>query len=92
MELKILQGNNLAESSQKAADDDMYGEILEKYSTQSKKDKDSKIITKDNAKEACSELYEKKNNVDSFDAQDQIKKQFAEVWGQHDILNNGYID
>ena len=68
MELKILSGNNLAESSQKAAEDDLYGDILEKYGSQSKKDKDTKILTKDNAKDACSELYEKKNNVDSYDA------------------------
>jgi len=33
MELKILQGNNLADSSQKAAEDDFFNEILEKYET-----------------------------------------------------------
>ena len=70
MELKILTGNNLAVSSQKAAEDDMYGEILEKWATKSKRSKDDQVLTKDNAKEACSELYEKKNNVDSYDAQD----------------------
>mmetsp|Transcript_4689 Transcript_4689/g.7987 ORF Transcript_4689/g.7987 Transcript_4689/m.7987 type:complete len:154 (+) Transcript_4689:1-462(+) len=67
MELKILQGNNFAETSQKAADDDLFNEVLEKYATASKKDKDEKIFTKDNALEACSEIFEKKLNVDSFE-------------------------
>lgn len=31
MELKILEGNNLAESSEKDAEDDMINGVLEKY-------------------------------------------------------------
>ena len=92
MELKILQGNNLADASDKAADDDLFGEILEKYSSASKKDKDTKILTKDNAYEACAEIYEKKMNVDSFEKQEEIKKAFNKVWEEHDNLKKGYID
>ena len=85
MELRILSGNNLATSSQMAADDDLFHETLEKYSTQSKKDKDLKIITKDNALEACSELLEKKNSLDGFEAMGQVKTKFGKVWELHDI-------
>ena len=92
MELNILSGNMLSENSQRAVDDDMYGEVLEKYGSTSKKDKDMKILTKDNAKEACAELFGKQNNVDSFDAQDKINKQFSQVWKDHDVLNRGFID
>ena len=45
MELKILSGNNLAEKSDKADEDDMMKEILEKYGSQSKKSKDQQILT-----------------------------------------------
>ena len=68
-ELKILQGNNLAESSNKASEDDLFNEILDKFVTKSKKGSDDEIITKDNAKEALTELYEKKlNDVDGYKA------------------------
>ena len=67
MELKILSGNNFADSSQKAADDDLFNESLEKFATTSKTDKDTKILTKDNAYEACAEVYGKKTNVDPYE-------------------------
>ena len=68
-ELKILQGNNLAESSNKANEDDLFNEILDKFVTKSKNKGDDEIITKDNAKEALTELYEKKlNDVDGYKA------------------------
>ena len=92
MELKILQGNNLAESSQKTADDDMQQEILEKFSTASKADKNTMIMTKENAEEACVEIYSRKWGMDSFDAQDKVKSQFAKIWKEHDINNKGFID
>ena len=56
MELKILSGNNVAEASQKAADDDMYNEILEKYAVSSKGD-EKRVLSRETALEACTELY-----------------------------------
>ena len=92
MELKILSGNNFAESSSKAADDDMFGDILEKFGTAGKHKDDNKILTKEMGLEACTELYEKKNQVDGFDAMEATKKVFNKLWDQHDISNAGYID
>ena len=67
--MKILQGNNFAETSNKASEDDLFNEILDKFVTKSKKASDDEIITKDNAKEALTELYEKKlNDVDGYKA------------------------
>ena len=82
----------MAESSQKTADDDLQGEILEKFSTASKSDKNSMIMTKENAEEACVEIYSKKWSMDSFDVQDKVKSLFAKIWKEHDINNKGFID
>lgn len=82
----------MAESSQKTADDDLQGEILEKFSTASKSDKSLMVLTKENAEEACVEIYSKKWSMDSFDAQDKVKSQFAKIWKEHDINNKGFID
>jgi hypothetical protein len=57
MELKILEGNNLAESSTKAEEDDFLNGILDKYLTAGKTDKDLKKISKADAQEAASDLY-----------------------------------
>jgi len=57
MELKILEGNNLAESSAKAEEDDFLNGILDKYLTPGKSDKDLKKISKADAQEAASDLY-----------------------------------
>jgi len=82
----------LAESSQKTADDDLQGEILEKFSTSSKADKNAMILTKENAEEASVEIYSRKWSMDSFDAQDKVKNLFAKIWKEHDINNKGFID
>lgn len=75
--MKILQGNNLAESSNKANEDDLFNEILDKFVTKSKSKDGDEIITKDNAKEALTELYEKKlNDVDGYKAQEEVKNKF----------------
>ena len=87
MELKILSGNNLADSSSKAADDDMYGDILDKFATAGKNKADNKILSKEMGLEACTEMYEKKNGVDGFDAMEATKKVFNKLWDQHDISN-----
>ena len=49
MELKILSGNNLAEDSDKANEDDFFNGVLEKYLTAGKSDKDLKTLTKADA-------------------------------------------
>lgn len=49
MELRILTGNDIAESSKKAYDDDLYNAAIEKFQSDSKTDKDAKILTKENA-------------------------------------------
>lgn len=68
-ELKILQGNNFADTSSKASEDDLFNGILDKFVTKSRGSADDEIITKDNAKEALTELYEKKlNDVDGYKA------------------------
>ena len=49
----------------------MFNDILDKFATSSKKGKadDDKILTKDNAKDAMTELYEKKlNDADGYKA------------------------
>lgn len=93
-ELKILQGNNMETSSNKASEDDLFNEILDKFVTKSKnKGEDEEIITKDNAKEALTELYEKKlNDVDGYKAQEEVKNHFNALWTDHDIMTKGYID
>lgn len=45
MELKILSGNNLAEKSDKADEDDQMKEILDKFGSPSKTNKDEQILT-----------------------------------------------
>ena len=47
----------------------MFNEILDRFVTKSKSKDDDEIITKDSAKEALTELYEKKlNDVDGYKA------------------------
>lgn len=49
MELKILEGNNLADKSEKDEEDDVINGVLDKYLTPGKSDKDLKKITKADA-------------------------------------------
>jgi|TARA_B110000305_G_C19194510_1_gene518189 hypothetical protein len=56
-ELRILQGNQMAESSQKAYDDDLYNGAIDKYASDSKEDKGTRILTKDAALEAATDLF-----------------------------------
>lgn len=59
----------------------MFNEILDKFATSSKKNSDNAILTKDNAKDAITELYEKKlNDGDGYKAQEQVKKNFEALW------------
>lgn len=66
MELKILEGSNLAESSTKAEEDDFFNGILDKYLSPGKTDKDLKKISKADAQEAASDLFQEKKKIDSF--------------------------
>ena len=75
MELKILSGNNLPDASQKAAEDDLYNECLEQFTSTNKGD-NSSIVTKENALEAATLLFQKKNNIDSYDALEKAKSKF----------------
>ena len=92
MELKILQGNMLADSSSKAAEDDLFNEVLEKFQTPSKKDQSINVLNKEAAQEACTELYEKKVGVDGFAAMEKVKVIFAQKWTDHDVSKAGFID
>lgn len=89
MELKILQGNNLAEASTKAADDDYFQELLDRHSSDRSGEK---ILLRADAKEACVEIYEKTKDSDPFKAGDQVNNMFGQMWNEHDLHNNGYID
>lgn len=82
----------MAESSQKAYDDDLYNGAIDKYATDSKEDKNSRVLTKENALEACVDLFQKKDDVDNFEAQDKVKKKFNKLWDEHDNLKYGFID
>lgn len=42
--------------------------------------------------EACIDLFQNKDNIDSFDAQDKVKKKFNKLWDEHDNLKKGFID
>ena len=68
MELKILQGNNLAESSDRAADDDLFNEVLDRYA--SKDSEGTEVLKQADMKEAVEEIYEKKKESDPFKAQE----------------------
>jgi hypothetical protein len=58
MELRLLTGSYTETSSNKAAEDDLLSEVLEKYGSISSSEKDRKILTRENASEAAVELME----------------------------------
>ena len=73
-ELRILQGNSMAESSQKSYDDDLYNNAIDLHATDSKTDKGTRILTKENALEACTDLFEKKDDTNTPESQEKLKK------------------
>ena len=89
MEYKILSGNNLAESSAKADENDQIMEVLEKYGTGKE---DNRLLTKENAKEACTEVWSQKKGVDSYEAMDVVNNAFSKAWKLHDVLHKNVID
>ena len=90
MELKILQGNNLAEKSDRAEDDDWFNEVLEKHTTNDSSG--NKILKFDDAKEAAEEVYEKKIESDPFKAQEKMAELFPKLWKEHAINGALTID
>lgn len=89
-ELKILSGNNMAESSARAGEDDTINEVLDKFSKQGKGG--TEIIAKDDAQDACNEIYEKIRQVDSYTAIDDVKAKFNKVWNEHDVNNQTFLE
>ena len=87
---KSLKNNRVVE---KAAEDDLFNECIDKFSSASKENKDISVLTKDNAKEASIELISKKDNIDYMDAEAKVKKsKFDKIWDEHDNMNKGFID
>ena len=89
MELRILQGNNFVDSSEKANEDDYINEVLDKYAHQKNGEK---VLNKEDAKEACLEVYEKKKENDPFKASEQMAEMFPKLWKEHDVMQKDFID
>ena len=89
-ELKILSGNNMAESSARAGEDDVINEVLDKYAKKGKGG--DEIIAKDDAQDACNDIYEKLRGVDSYAAIDKVKEKFAQLWAEHDVNNQTFLE
>ena len=66
----------MAESSAKSGEDDTINEVLDKFTKASKGG--DEIISKDDAQEACNDIYEKLRGVDSYTAIDKVKENLAE--------------
>lgn len=64
MEFQILSGQYTATASTKADEDDEFQEILEKAATQKGQDK---VLTKDNATDAATELMEQRHKAETMD-------------------------
>jgi hypothetical protein len=90
IELKILSGNNFADSSAKAGEDDVINEALDKFTKQGKSG--TEIIARDDAQDACNEIYEKIRHVDSYTAIDDVKAKFNKVWTEHDVNNTNILE
>ena len=54
----------------------MFNEILEKYAVTDKSNPDNRVLSRETALEACTELYQQKNGVDGFDAEAATRKVF----------------
>lgn len=77
-ELKILSGNNMAESSTRSGEDDVINEVLDKYTKANKAGEE--VIARDDMQEACNDIYEKIRGVDSYAAIDKVKEKFNQLW------------
>ena len=90
MELNILQGNNLAESSSKADDDDLFNDVLERHS--SKDGQGNTVLRQADMKEAVEEVYEKKKESDPFKAQESVNEIFPKLWEDHAVNGEMELD
>ena len=90
LELKILSGNMMSEYSAKAGEDDVINEALDKFTKQGKSG--SEVIAKEDAQDACNEIYEKIRQVDSYTAIDDVKAKFNKVWAEHDVNNQTFLE
>jgi len=51
------------------------------------------MLSKENAKEAATELISKKDGIDMVDAEAKIRKSsFVKLWDEHDNMSKGFID
>lgn len=89
MELKILQGNNGADASQKAADDDFFNEVLAKHAQKDSSGND--VLRMDEAKEAAEEVIERSES-DPMKAQERTNEIFPKMWKDHAINGAMMID
>ena len=89
-ELKILSGNNMAESSARSGEDDVINEVLDRYTKKGKSG--DEVIAKDDAQDACNDIYEKLRGVDSYAAIDKVKEKFAQLWAEHDVNNQTFLE
>ena len=92
MELKLLQGGSFANSEERVADDELFNEVLDKFSVDSSSEKNTKVLHRDPAKDAMQEILERKKHLDTWAALDVIKKNFDELWSSHDVTSKGFID
>lgn len=51
-----------------------------------------KTLSKSDAKEAASDIYQEKKKLDSFAAMAEVNNVFSKFWTDHDILGKGVID
>ena len=58
----------------------MFNDILEKYAVTDKTNPDRRVLSRETAMEACTELYSAKNSADGFDAQEATRKVFGQIW------------
>jgi hypothetical protein len=80
----------MAESSAKVGEDDTINEILDRYTKSGTKGEE--VIHKDDAQDACNEIYEKLKGVDSYAAIDKVKERFQKLWSEHDVNNQTYLE
>lgn len=63
--------------------------MLERFSQERSGEK---VLNKENAKEACVEVFEKLKENDPFKASEQMAEMFPKLWKEHDVMEKGFID
>ena len=80
----------MAESSAKSGEDDVINEVLDKYTKKGKSG--DEVITRDDAQDACNDIYEKLRGVDSYAAIDSVKEKFNKLWQEHDVTSGNILE